>query len=158
MIKVLKASAGSGKTYALAKEYIRLLLTSKEPSAYRHILAVTFTNKSTDEMKRRILKELYTLSTKPSASPYHADFVPVLLPDDAALRKRASEQLNAILHDYSAFSVSTIDKFFQQTLRAFSREIGQFAFYQVDLDKEALIQESVDSVLDALTEEDTVML
>ena len=107
MIKLLKASAGSGKTYALAKEYIRLLLLSKEPSAYRHILAVTFTNKATDEMKRRILKELYVLSTDPSSSPYYKDFVPELIADDAALQKRASEQLTSILHDYSAFSVST---------------------------------------------------
>ncbi len=158
MIKLLKASAGSGKTYALAKEYIRLLLLSKEPSAYRHILAVTFTNKATDEMKRRILKELYVLSTDPSSSPYYKDFVPELIADDAALQKRASEQLTSILHDYSAFSVSTIDKFFQQTLRAFSREIGQFASYQVDLDKPALLQESVDRILDALTEEDTLLL
>ena len=55
MIQILKASAGSGKTYNLAREYIRLLLTKKDPQAYRHILAVTFTNKATDEMKRRIL-------------------------------------------------------------------------------------------------------
>ena len=158
MIKVLKASAGSGKTYALAKEYIRLLLCSTEPSAYRHILAVTFTNKATDEMKRRILKELYILSTDPASSPYRKDFVPSLLADDAVLQKRAGEQLTAILHDYSAFSVSTIDKFFQQTLRAFSREIGQFASYQVDLDKPALIQESVDRVLDALTDDDSDLL
>ena len=158
MIKVLKASAGSGKTYALAKEYIRLLLGSTEPLAYRHILAVTFTNKATDEMKRRILKELYILSTDPASSPYRKDFVPSLLADNAALQKRAGEQLTAILHDYSAFSVSTIDKFFQQTLRAFSREIGQFASYQVDLDKASLIQESIDHVLDALTEDDSDLL
>ena len=56
MIKILKASAGSGKTFSLAKEYISLLLGSGDPYAYRHILAVTFTNKATDEMKQRILK------------------------------------------------------------------------------------------------------
>ena len=63
-IKILKASAGSGKTFALAKEYIRLLLQSGDPYAYRHILAVTFTNKATDEMKGRILKELDILASK----------------------------------------------------------------------------------------------
>ena len=66
MIKIMKASAGSGKTYNLAREYIRLLLTKKDPQAYRHILAVTFTNKATDEMKRRILDELSVLSQKPA--------------------------------------------------------------------------------------------
>ena len=72
-IKILKASAGSGKTFALAKEYIRLLLQSGDPYAYRHILAVTFTNKATDEMKGRILKELDILASNPEKSSYLAD-------------------------------------------------------------------------------------
>ena len=158
MIKIMKASAGSGKTYNLAREYIRLLLTKKDRQAYRHILAVTFTNKATDEMKRRILDELSVLSTNPTASPYYKDFVPALFPTEAALQKRASAQLGGILHDYSSFAVSTIDKFFQQTLRAFSREIGQFASYQVELDKAALVEESVDRILDGLTEQDRGLL
>ena len=69
-----------------------------------------------------------------------------------------SGQLSGILHDYSSFAVSTIDKFFQQTLRAFSREIGQFASYQVELDKASLVEESVDRILDSLTEEDKGLL
>ena len=131
MIQILKASAGSGKTYNLAREYIRLLLTKKDPQAYRHILAVTFTNKATDEMKRRILDELHILAVKPEESPYFKDFVPQVFSSVETLQKRASGQLAGILHDYSSFAVSTIDKFFQQTLRAVSREIGQFASYQV---------------------------
>ena len=158
MITILKASAGSGKTYNLAREYIRLLLTKKDPQAYRHILAVTFTNKATDEMKRRILDELFVLSTKPDESPYFKDFVPAAFPTAETLQKRASGQLGGILHDYSSFAVSTIDKFFQQTLRAFSREIGQFASYQVELDKAALVEESVDRILDGLTEDDRGLL
>ena len=81
MIRILKASAGSGKTYNLAREYIRLLLEKKDPQAYRHILAVTFTNKATDEMKGRILQELHLLARDPSASPYFADFIPSVCPD-----------------------------------------------------------------------------
>ena len=158
MIQILKASAGSGKTYNLAREYIRLLLTKKDPQAYRHILAVTFTNKATDEMKRRILAELHVLAVNPQASPYYGDFVPAVFPTAGDLQKRASSQLGGILHDYSSFAVSTIDKFFQQTLRAFSREIGQFASYQVELDKAALVEESVDRILDGLTEEDRGLL
>ncbi|MBR1576366.1 MAG: UvrD-helicase domain-containing protein [Bacteroidales bacterium] len=158
MIRILKASAGSGKTYNLAREYIRLLLEKNDPQAYRHILAVTFTNKATDEMKRRILQELHVLASDPEASPYYDDFVPSIFPEREALRRRASGQLSAILHDYSAFAVSTIDKFFQQTLRAFSREIGQFASYQVDLDRKGLVEESVDRLLDGLTEEDRALL
>ena len=158
MLKILKASAGSGKTYNLAREYIRLILESEKADAYRHVLAVTFTNKATDEMKRRILKELYTLASQPEVSPYYKDFVPSIFGDAAQLQRKARQQLTGILHDYSAFAVSTIDRFFQQTLRAFSREIGQFSSYQVQLDREALVDESVDRVLDTLSEKDRTLL
>ena len=143
MIKVLKASAGSGKTFRLAKQYLTLLLKDSE-DAYRHILAVTFTNKATGEMKQRILKELDILASTPEKSDYYRDFVPALLPDAASLKERAKQRLAALLHDYSAFAVSTIDRFFQQTLKAFSREIGHFASYQIELDKDALSAETVD--------------
>ena len=122
-MKVNKASAGSGKTYTLARTYIDLL---KDDAAYRHILAVTFTNKATAEMKDRILK---------------------YLAEDPASRRK----LTRILHDYSAFSVSTIDKFFQRALKAFAREIGQVADYQVEIDRNALIGEAMDRILDSLT-------
>ena len=132
MIKILKASAGSGKTFALANYYLALLT---ERYAYRHILAVTFTNKATAEMKSRILKFLATSKDN-----------------------RNQEMLRDILHDYSAFAVSTIDKFFQQALKAFAREIGQVADYQIDLDKDALIREAMDSLLDSLTADDSEVL
>ena len=154
----MKASAGSGKTYTLARKYISLLLENPDRYAYRHILAVTFTNKATDEMKSRILKELHLLATDPSSSGYHDFFVPERIPSDADLREKARTVLSDMLHDYSAFAVSTIDRFFQQTLKAFSREIGQFASYQVELDKDSLIAESVDRILDSLTEGDSPLL
>ncbi len=158
MMKILKASAGSGKTFALAGTYIEMLLSDTEPFPWRHILAVTFTNKATDEMKMRILKELHILSTSPEESDYYGRFVPALLPDGEALRKKASAMLSGILHDYGAFSVSTIDRFFQQTLKAFSREIGQFSSYQVELDKQSLVSESVDRILDSITEDSKALL
>jgi len=136
-MRILKASAGSGKTYALSNTYIKLLLDSEDRYAYRHILAVTFTNKATAEMKARILRDLKELS---------------------ATNEKARRILSDILHDYSAFAVSTIDKFFQQTLKAFSREIGQFASYQVELDKDSLIRESMDLILDGLTEDQTELM
>ncbi len=131
-MKILKASAGSGKTYRLSQTYRDLLLGSKSPYPYRHILAVTFTNKATAEMKSRILQDLSALSGSDS---------------------RARTILTELLHDYGAFSVSTIDRFFQQALKAFSREIGQFADYQIELDKDALIAETMDRILDSLTED-----
>ena len=158
MIKIMKASAGSGKTYSLARTYISLLIRSKDPHAYRHILAVTFTNKATDEMKNRILKELYVLASDPKKSAYFKDFVPSVVSSESLLQKKAQEVLHDILHDYSSFAVSTIDRFFQQTLKAFSREIGQFASYQVELDRDSLVAESVDRLLDSLTEESGSLL
>lgn len=132
MIQITTASAGSGKTYTLAQTYIRILLDKFEenPRSYRNILAVTFTNKATAEMKDRILKELYSRSKEDP---------------------RAKALLANLLHDYSAFAVSTIDTFFQHTLRAFSHEIGQFAQYQIELDRKSLIHESMDRILDSLT-------
>ena len=136
-MKILKASAGSGKTYRLSNTYIDLLLGSREPYPYRHILAVTFTNKATAEMKSRILRDL---AEKSVTDP------------------RAERLLVDLLHDYGAFSVSTIDRFFQQALKAFSREIGQFADYQIELDKESLIAETMDRILDSLTEDSGELL
>ena len=158
MIKILKASAGSGKTYNLAKEYISILLASPDRYAYRHVLAVTFTNKATAEMKSRILKELSRLASDPETSPYFNDFVPCPCEDAGILKSRAGRILVDILHDYGAFYISTIDKFFQMTLKAFSREIGQFASYQVELDRKSLVHESVDRILDSLTEDSTELI
>lgn len=153
MLKIMKASAGSGKTYNLAKTYISLLIKSSDRHAYRHILAVTFTNKATDEMKSRILKELYVLASRPDESDYLKDLVQENNSTKEKICQKAKSVLYDILHDYSAFAVSTIDRFFQQTLKAFSREIGQFASYQVEIDRNSLIAESVDRVLDSLTED-----
>ena len=157
MIQIMKASAGSGKTYSLAEKYIELLLNADDTYAYRHILAVTFTNKATAEMKGRILKELHILAIDPLRSPYYKDLQSNFKSAEE-LKQRSYVLLCNILHDYSAFAVSTIDRFFQQALKAFSREIGQFASYQVELDKDSLVKESVDRILDNLTEKDTQML
>ena len=160
MINVMKASAGSGKTFSLAGEYVKLLFgPDSDPYAYRHILAVTFTNKATDEMKQRILKELHTLAVNPSGSPYLKDLLE-LSPEMSVsfVERRARTFLCNILNDYGAFSVSTIDRFFQRTLKAFSREIGQFSSYQVELDKQSLVKESVDRILDSLTEDNKSLL
>lgn len=158
-IEILKASAGSGKTYNLALSYIRLLLAADDRYAYRHILAVTFTNKATEEMKSRILKELYVLSRTPEKSPYLEELMKMeKFQNMEDVSKAASVVLCNILHDYSSFAVSTIDGFFQRALKAFSRELGQFASYKVELDKQSLVNESVDRILDSLSENDKQML
>ena len=152
MIRILKASAGSGKTWNLALEYIKIMLMAHDAHAYRHILAVTFTNKATDEMKERILEKLHELSRSPRNSDYFEHLVPDVCPDETSLKETAETLLCNILHDYSAFAVSTIDRFFQQTLKAFAREIGHFSSYSIELDRKSLIRESVDRLLDSLTD------
>ena len=106
MLKVLKASAGSGKTYALAREYIRLLIASDKADAYRHVLAVTFTNKATDEMKRRILQELSILAADPQRSPYREYLQKELGLPQGAIQARAARQLGADFgnDDFEPFS------------------------------------------------------
>jgi len=152
----MKASAGSGKTFSLAREYIRLLLSwykdndKDNDNAHRHILAVTFTNKATDEMKSRIIEELSILADDPAKSDYHSEFR--MFPSDAQLKEASKKALRAILDDYSAFSVCTIDKFFQRALRAFSKEIGHIGEYQIELDRESLVVESVDRLLDSVSD------
>lgn len=162
MIEIMKASAGSGKTFNLAKNYIRILLqNSSQSDAYKHILAVTFTNKATDEMKTRILRELYILATNPRKSGFLKFFVsenaqggePPICRSISELQRRCATLLSQILHDYNSFSVSTIDKFFQRTLKSFAREIGHASSYSIELDRNSLISESVDRVLDSITED-----
>ncbi len=135
-INIYRASAGSGKTHRLTQEYLKLL--KGDERAYRKILAVTFTNKATEEMKRRVIEYLFKESSNGDVS--------------------ASRLLKNILHDYSAFNISTIDKFFQQTLRAFAREIGKNTSYGVELNHEIILSQAIDRMLFNLDTEDNKRL
>jgi ATP-dependent exoDNAse (exonuclease V) beta subunit len=143
-LHVIKASAGSGKTHRLTGEYLRLLFST--PNAYKHILAVTFTNKATDEMKSRIVKELYSLSVG-EKSDYLTQLIEEFHLSEAQVCKNATHILKTILHDYSSFAISTIDKFFQQTMRAFTREMGLSGGYNVEVDDAAFLPEVIDTML-----------
>ncbi len=138
------ASAGSGKTYELAAVYLKALF--RDPLAYRGILAVTFTNKATAEMKERILHNLYLL-----AGGYDSEYSGLLAlsagKSEKKIREEAKNILNNILHDYSRFSIGTIDSFFQKVLRAFARESGLQAGFNVILDSKMILLQSVDALL-----------
>ena len=146
--KILNASAGSGKTYQLAYNYVRELIM--QPSIYRHILAVTFTNKATEEMKSRILKELHRL-----ASDYRSSYRERLMEDlglsQHEIQKRAIEARSRILHDYSRFTVLTIDTFFQRILRAFIKELGIDLNYNIELETATILTKSADSLIEEIT-------
>lgn len=146
-LNVYKASAGSGKTFRLAVEYMKLALTTD--ANYRHILAVTFTNKATAEMKSRIIGELYHL-----ANGEKSVYLDVLTSElgwaPMKVERQARLVLKRILHDYSRFSISTIDSFFQRVIRAFNRELGINAAYNVELDELSILEEAADRLIQSV--------
>jgi len=157
MLNIYRASAGSGKTYRLTQDYIHLLFDPKRERAHRRILAVTFTNKATDEMKTRILKELHALS-QGSTSDYRAGLMAKFHLDDEAVNVRAKHILTTILHDYSSFSISTIDRFFQQVIRSFARDIGVHGGYNLELDNTSTLEQSVDNLFLDLSKDENKQL
>lgn len=144
MLTIYKASAGSGKTYQLVASYLGLLL--KDPRNYRAILAVTFTNKATNEMKSRILGQLHLL-----ASDEASDYLELLHKDTGLtkelIRIRARQILKNILHDYRRFSISTIDSFTQRIIKAFNREMGISPWFTIELDDDRVLEEATDQLL-----------
>ena len=166
MINIYKASAGSGKTFTLAREYIKLILGHKteegsyvlnrqgEGSSHRNVLAMTFTNKATEEMKSRIIHELAVLAgCEPGwteKSPYEADLCREFGCDSARLAEAARLALRNLLYDFGRFSISTIDSFFQMVLRSFAHEAEVSSNYALELDDSEVIKMSVDQLLQSL--------
>lgn len=156
MLTVYRASAGSGKTFKLTGEYLKLLF--QNPLSYRHILAVTFTNKATDEMKKRIIEELDILAHGEKRSSYADMLEKEVKINEFEIQNTARNILVSILHDYAAFQISTIDRFFQQTMRAFTREIGLQGGYNIELDTDKVLSEAVDAMLSELDNTDNKQL
>lgn len=173
---VYKASAGSGKTFTLAVEYIKHLI--QNPRAYRQILAVTFTNKATAEMKERILQQLYGIWKGDPASEVYLARIKEELgkmkserlknkeegnlsekdeegwwtgDEDALLRQRAGMALQYMLHDYSRFRVETIDSFFQSVMRNLARELELSPNLNIELNNTEVLSDAVDSLIEKLT-------
>lgn len=146
--KILSASAGSGKTYQLAYKYVCDVI--ENPTRYRNILAVTFTNKATEEMKSRILKEIHLLAAG-QRSNYTVQLCDALSLDEQTVRRRAREVRSNILHDYSHFSVLTIDTFFQRILRAFIKELGIELNFAIGLDVDSLLNRSADALIEDIS-------
>ena len=148
-LTVYRASAGSGKTFTLAVEYISLLV--KDPGNYQHILAVTFTNKATQEMKMRILSQLYGIANSLQSSQQYFNKVKekTNMPD-AVIRNNARAALTLLIHRYNNFRILTIDAFFQQVLRNLAHELGQTANLRVDLNNEEITEKAVDQMIESL--------
>lgn len=145
---VYKSSAGSGKTYTLVREYIRLVLLSDDPRYFRHILAITFTNKASNEMKERVLQSLEILSCQPEDAGFDPDYLNDIMQvtglDADTIRKRAGATLEQMLHHYTDLAISTIDKFVHRVVRTFARDLRIPVDFDVELDSEHLLTKAID--------------
>ena len=167
-LTIYKASAGSGKTYTLTLQYITLLLGVKDADGvyhlnhkdclpqgegvqrrrHRHILAVTFTNKATEEMKQRILKELQDLADETKDAAYAAALMDLFGCTRRQLAEAANDAMRQIIFDYSQFHVSTIDAFFQNVLRSMAFEFERQGDYDITMDSNAVINFAIDGLLE----------
>jgi ATP-dependent helicase/nuclease subunit A len=145
-LKIYKSSAGSGKTYTLVKEYLRLVIS--KPDEYKHILAITFTNKATEEMKSRIVDKLIDLKED------RDEGLKKVLEEETKVkdvRKNAQIALDYILHDYSNFSVCTIDSFFNRIIRSLAREIQLPLRLEVQINTDEVVEELTELLLDEVS-------
>jgi len=144
--QVYNASAGSGKTFTLVKEYLKILLNSSNPFKFQQILAVTFTNKAAGEMKERVIHNLHAFS-KGEQNEMFKTLATELNLEVAIITKRANTILSAILQNYSAFSITTIDSFTHKLIRTFAYDLHLPINFEVEMDAESLLNEAVDVVI-----------
>lgn len=155
-LTVYKASAGSGKTFTLSVEYIKLLM--ENPMNYKHILAVTFTNKATEEMKTRILSQLYGIWKRlPDSKGYVDKIVADTGHTEQFLSERAGWALTNIVNNYSYFRIETIDSFFQSVLRNLARELDLTANLRIELNDTQIEQNAVDELIEGLGKNDELL-
>lgn len=156
---IYDASAGSGKTYALVKEYLKIILSNRKDDAYRNILAITFTNKAVHEMKSRIVGSLSEFA-KDEPAQKAADLMLVLSQETglslATIKQKAKSIIKHIIHNYAAFDISTIDKFTHKVIRAFAHDLNLPVTFEVTLDTENLLMEAVDAIIAQAGEDETL--
>jgi ATP-dependent exoDNAse (exonuclease V) beta subunit len=147
---IYDASAGSGKTYTLVKEYLKIIFVSKKPDAYRNILAITFTNKAVHEMKSRVLESLSQFS-KENPSEKALQLMQDISSDTGlsliSITEKAKSIIKNLIHNYAAFDISTIDKFTHKVIRAFAHDLNLPITFEVSLDTEILLTEAVDAII-----------
>ncbi len=155
-LTIYKASAGSGKTFTLAVEYMKLVILN--PQSYRNILAVTFTNKATEEMKIRILSQLYGISQDDGKSQTYKDKIieETGLAEDI-IKRNANIALRNLLHNYNYFRIETIDAFFQTVLRNLARELDLTANLKVGLNDYQVEEQAVDELIENLDSHDKIL-
>jgi ATP-dependent exoDNAse (exonuclease V) beta subunit len=158
---IYKASAGSGKTYTLVKEYLKMALQEDDPYRFRRILAITFTNKAAAEMKERVIHVLHDIAASngpvKEANKSLLDTiseelnVPIL-----KLKIRAEKTLSAILHQYSDFSIGTIDSFMHRVVRTFAHDLHLPVNFSVELDQEVILRQAIEQVMDLVGDDEAI--
>jgi ATP-dependent exoDNAse (exonuclease V) beta subunit len=148
--KIYNASAGSGKTFTLAKSYLKILVQSQNYDQFKSILAITFTNKAVGEMKERIIAMLKAFSSEESLTEPNSMFLAIceeLSISDVQLHSKSKLILKQIIHNYGAFDISTIDGFTHRVIRTFAHDLNLPVNFEVELDQERLLNEAVDSLI-----------
>ncbi len=146
---IYRSSAGSGKTFTLVKEYLKIVL--RNPADFQHVLAITFTNKATEEMKKRILEQLRDMAAgRPTDMQNQIEQEFAHFPQKLDIKSRATKVLDNILHNYSRFAISTIDHFFSQLVRSLARELRLNLNYEIDVDDDTAMQEALQNLYSQL--------
>lgn len=145
---IYNASAGSGKTFTLVKEYLSLLFVSEKKDRYKNILAITFTNKAVAEMKKRVIESLAEFSDlRAQNNALLQEIIKDTGLTENEIRLKSSEILKSIIHNYAAFEISTIDGFTHRVLRTFARDLGIPMNFEVELDADQILREAVDRLV-----------
>ncbi|MFA7446248.1 MAG: UvrD-helicase domain-containing protein [Flavobacteriaceae bacterium] len=148
--EIYNASAGSGKTYTLVKEYLKIILTPQRDDAYKNILAITFTNKAVEEMKTRIVSTLSEFSKEipdEKVTGMLSDISVEIGKSEVEIREKSKRIIKNIIHNYASFDISTIDKFTHRVIRSFALDLDLPLSFEVSLDTENLLSEAVDGVI-----------
>ena len=148
--KIYNASAGSGKTFSLVRDYLTLLFQAKKPDAFRHILAITFTNKAVAEMKSRIVKSLIAFSEDPIPKDDEAMLNAVAEKTGLSteiIQQKSHHILKHLIHNYAAFEVSTIDGFTHRVLRTFAKDLNLPSNFEVTMQVDDVLHEAVDRLI-----------
>ncbi|MFT6698580.1 MAG: ATP-dependent exoDNAse (exonuclease V) beta subunit [Porticoccaceae bacterium] len=144
--QVYNASAGSGKTFTLVKEYLKVLLNSDDIFSFQKILAITFTNKAAGEMKARVLSSLEDFADGKENDLFNI-IIHEIEVDKPTIQLRSKNILDAILQNYSAFSITTIDSFTHKIIKSFAYDLGLPLSFEVEMDAVSLLSEAVDILI-----------
>lgn len=157
--EIYNASAGSGKTYTLVREYLKIVLASKRDDAYKNILAITFTNKAVEEMKSRIVSALEMFGKDNIDEKSNGMLLEIAREtglEPKEIREKSRRIIKNIIHNYASFDILTIDKFTHRVIRSFALDLDLSLSFEVSLDTESLLEEAVDRVIAEAGEDETL--